>query len=386
MNVTTAEAEAASGPRSGGARTGRRLVLSSVTLGALAGVTVFAWYAYSQNLHGGHENAPPLLKAEAGPVKIRPKDPGGMDPPHQDKFIYDRLAPDRAGAEPEVLLPRPEDPMAPPAVRAETSAASAAEAAATPPRTQLADAGATGDGSTISESERKAAVEPASGAELKAAEKPAAETEPKAAAKPAAETEPKAAMKPAAETEPKAEAGPAAPEAAAPERESAATPMPPEPAAPAAPAAPSKEAAAAATIEPAAGAAAEQAPKQNGERTDEQPAAAPAAPARQERDQAAVAPSERPREQARAAPSSPYRIQVFSMRSSEDAASSWALLRSDNKDLLKDLMLYIQRVDLGADRGIYFRVQAGPFVDQAAAEALCAKLRERSVSCLVVKS
>lgn len=350
MSAKTARVGTASGRRSGGASTGRRLVLCSVTVGALAGFAAFAWHAYSQNAGGGGENAPPLLKAEAGPVKVRPEDPGGMDPPYQDKFIYDRVAPERAGARPEVLQPQPEEPMTPPAVRHETAAATAAEAA-TRPGVQLADAGATGDGSTISESERKATVEGATG------------TEPAAAAKPDAGAEPMPAAAPAA-----SKAVP--PEPATPDRESAAKPNPPEAAAPS----PPKDAAGATTIEPAAGVASGQ--------TDEQPAA----PADQQRDQAAIAPAERTEREAKAEPQGRFRIQVASMRSDEDAASSWALLRSNNKDLLEDLLLYIQRVDLGAEKGIYFRVQAGPFADHAAAAALCAKLRERSVSCLVVKS
>lgn len=33
----------------------------------------------------------PLIKAEAGPIKIKPKDPGGLKVPHKDKSIYERL-------------------------------------------------------------------------------------------------------------------------------------------------------------------------------------------------------------------------------------------------------------------------------------------------------
>ncbi len=33
----------------------------------------------------------PLIKAEPGPAKIKPKDPGGLKVPHKDKSIYERI-------------------------------------------------------------------------------------------------------------------------------------------------------------------------------------------------------------------------------------------------------------------------------------------------------
>jgi hypothetical protein len=42
------------------------------------------------------------------------------------------------------------------------------------------------------------------------------------------------------------------------------------------------------------------------------------------------------------------------------------------------------RVDLG-DRGIFYRIQAGPVADAAAAERTCNELKRRGVGCLLVK-
>jgi len=70
------------------------------------------WYAY----HQGHENArpglPPLVKADPGPVKVKPDNPGGQEIPFQDSTVYDRL--NQNGQKPvvEKLLPPPEEPVA----------------------------------------------------------------------------------------------------------------------------------------------------------------------------------------------------------------------------------------------------------------------------------
>ena len=41
-------------------------------------------------------------------------------------------------------------------------------------------------------------------------------------------------------------------------------------------------------------------------------------------------------------------------------------------------------VDLGNNRGTFFRLQAGPLDSRDAAEALCAALKARNLDCLVV--
>lgn len=91
----------------------RRGLTSAIVV--LLGLGVFAgiiWYAYSQGTRAGSETVAPILRAETGPTKVRPEQPGGLQVPHQDKLVYDRLNPG-AATEPGVerLLPPPELPL-----------------------------------------------------------------------------------------------------------------------------------------------------------------------------------------------------------------------------------------------------------------------------------
>jgi hypothetical protein len=53
--------------------------------------------------------------------------------------------------------------------------------------------------------------------------------------------------------------------------------------------------------------------------------------------------------------------------------------------LLSEMTLYIEQIDLGSDKGIYFRVQAGPLDSNTAANKLCGEVTARGQACLVVR-
>ena len=72
----------------------------------------------------------PLIRANLGPVKVRPENPGGMQVPDQDKLVYDRMRGDEKPPEVERLLARPEPPLPPPTA---TPPAPAEKAATAPP-------------------------------------------------------------------------------------------------------------------------------------------------------------------------------------------------------------------------------------------------------------
>jgi len=82
--------------------------IAMITLGAFAGGV---WFAYEQGVRQGLRLTPPLVRAEPGPVKVEPQDPGGLDVPNQDRQVFDVIG--EADPEPRVehLLPPPEEPV-----------------------------------------------------------------------------------------------------------------------------------------------------------------------------------------------------------------------------------------------------------------------------------
>ncbi len=77
-----------------------------------------------------------------------------------------------------------------------------------------------------------------------------------------------------------------------------------------------------------------------------------------------------------------YRVQLASLKSQADANKAWRRLSAKYPDILGPLSLHLEKADLGA-KGIYYRVQAGPFTEKAAARDICAKLKAKKQQCLV---
>lgn len=87
-----------------------------VILAIIALIVVFAgvvFLAYKQGLKQGAQDNPPIIRADSNPVKVAPTNPGGIQIPHQDRSVYDRLSgsTDTTTQDTEHLLPTPEEPM-----------------------------------------------------------------------------------------------------------------------------------------------------------------------------------------------------------------------------------------------------------------------------------
>jgi hypothetical protein len=89
---------------------------------------------------------------------------------------------------------------------------------------------------------------------------------------------------------------------------------------------------------------------------------------------------------ARAAPGKAggLRLQLGAVRSESEARGEWDRLKHKNADLLGNLSGVATRADLG-DKGIYYRIQAGPVADASIADRICGELRQRRLACIIVR-
>ncbi len=325
-------------------RPNRRIGRTLIILVLLVGVGAGAWARWGGQLRPATGDEIPVVRADAAPVKVKPDRPGGLDIPNRDKLVYDRLEslppPPRA----ENLLPRPEAPLLPSSAPAGRPAAAApaktAEAKTPeppkPPKLRAAD--------NVPKIERPIPVKVAVVKKpLPPPAPPAIKMEPKAvAAKPVklVASAPKTAVSapPAMKTEPKAVAAkPAKPAASAPKSVLLVPPAVKT----------KTKAVAAKPAKPVASA-----PK-------------------------SAAPAARPA-------GSGYRVQLAAVRSDRDARREWTRLRTRHSGLLGRLRHSVVRADLG-DKGIYYRLRAGPLENKAAARSLCGELTKIKVGCLVVR-
>lgn len=140
----------------------------------------------------------------------------------------------------------------------------------------------------------------------------------------------------------------------------------PRPAAPSADAAALAAAVTAATAKPAEPAVTKPPETKAPEPKQEVAAVAPAAPA-----PAAV-------------PAGAFQVQLVSVPTEEAAQSEWKRISGRHQDLFAALTPAVTKADLG-EKGIYYRLRAGPLADKAAADQLCAALAADKIGCIVVK-
>lgn len=79
-----------------------------------------------------------------------------------------------------------------------------------------------------------------------------------------------------------------------------------------------------------------------------------------------------------------YVLQLASVKSEAAALGEWRRLQKAHRGLLGDMDLDVQSADLG-DKGVFYRIQTGPFPNQATAEDFCWQLRAENQDCLVLR-
>jgi hypothetical protein len=80
-----------------------------------------------------------------------------------------------------------------------------------------------------------------------------------------------------------------------------------------------------------------------------------------------------------------YRLQFAAVHSEAAAQQAWTRIKAEQKDLLGAIGGTWPRADLG-ERGIFYRVQAGPIDDPVKAQRMCDELKRRHVACIIVHS
>lgn len=81
---------------------------------------------------------------------------------------------------------------------------------------------------------------------------------------------------------------------------------------------------------------------------------------------------------------SKHRIQLGSFKTEGDVKGQWDIIKNKYNNLLGKMDYYTQRADLG-DKGIYYRLQAGPVKDEAEGRKICQELITNNQGCFFVK-
>lgn len=78
-----------------------------------------------------------------------------------------------------------------------------------------------------------------------------------------------------------------------------------------------------------------------------------------------------------------YWAQLAALRDQEAAAGWYAKVQQVRADLVGDLPHIVSRADLGAGKGVWYRVRLGPFAGRAAAARTCEKFKSAGMNCLI---
>jgi hypothetical protein len=335
-----------------------------------------AWYALQRpDLAAPTTVEVPLVKAELGPVKEKPKDPGGLKIPNQDKLVYERITPKAKAPVKEKLAPAPEEPIVKVAearneAPIETPKVTPKPAAKTaPPPPALSKPGPKADIAAMKPAETpnmeptpppagQTAVTPVEAPKLAQNVTAAPKQAPKQPIIKSSVTPGAESLLPASKPNP-----PVKTKDAAPSKPKVTETAPPKPVTAKAPAKEAEKAVVKAPVK---------APEKTAVKTTPVVKKLPK-----------VIPPEIKTVTAVRVSAPGYRIQFAAYRSAARAKAAWARILKAHGAVVDGLPPHTQRVDLG-QRGVYFRVQAGNFKTARAARLICAKLKAKRQDCIIV--
>ncbi|HKX10699.1 MAG TPA: hypothetical protein VJN67_21035, partial [Stellaceae bacterium] len=115
-------------------RRSHRGLAMALALGVMALSAGALWVGYRLSVGHTPSGNIPLIRADTDPVKVKPDDPGGMEIPNRDRFVFNptgNMPVERLLPAPETPLPRPattSNPVPPPAAPPTVTAAPPAPA------------------------------------------------------------------------------------------------------------------------------------------------------------------------------------------------------------------------------------------------------------------
>jgi hypothetical protein len=306
-----------------------RLIPAAIAFVALVAFAGVVWYAYNTGIREGSEFAAPVLKPE-GPSKVAPQSPGGENVPHRNKQVYSLVDKSPVSTKVERFAPPPENPLPRPSANTPFE---------DPPAPAL----------------------PAPS--LKAPPPPPTVMNPPPPSITTKRVTPPTEAIPAPVKE--------TPKAPVPTtKKPAPTPIKPEPTQKTI----TKAVIAPPTTTPVKRPSVAPAPVKAPPSKLTTPVVAPNPPVIKKQTAAATFKT----------PSGAYLIQIASLKSAESARRAWDQYEKRHKGLFAGLKLYV-KVKTIKNRGVFHRVQVGPFTDQAQARAKCAVLKQNKIPCLVIR-
>jgi hypothetical protein len=346
----------------------RRYVLGGIVALVLALFSGVIWFAYQDLMPGGDE-APPLIRADAAPIKRDPDERGGLPLVNEESAVVQSLDEPDSPVRVERILPR--ETVAPRSTADVIPEVLEAEPVSD---SDLAFAGTALDPATAA-GVADATAGPGDTLDTLLAEIVDGEAGTSAPAG-------GLAAEPAAGTAADAELPLPADGIAEPEREVTAPAPAPAPATStiAAPAAiPALPAAVLAPTPAPQAAPAPQLPATQPQAT--QPPAAVATPRASAPAETTVAALPRP---ALAQDfTGAFGVQLLAVRDEAAAAGAWTGLQQRHPAVLGNLRSRVQRAEIGGNT--FYRLQAGPFADRAGASAVCSALQSRGTDCFIVE-
>ncbi|MCD6035561.1 MAG: Periplasmic protein TonB, links inner and outer rane [Rickettsiales bacterium] len=378
----------------------RRFIRAVITLAAFVFFGVLAFYAYEFGIIPRDPSQLPVISADEAPFRVKPDEPGGMEVPNQDKTVYGAMQGDQTPPPVEQVLPAPEEPVSVDTIENQEKKP---EDASKKEGLQK-ELGALEDGwkdqGTLKDDELspldELSAEPTDLAPLgkddedievvgtppaavPAIPSPAPVVTPAAPAPKAEKPKTAEAVKPKAAEVKKATSEKAAP---APKVAEASKPAP-------APV-PAKQEATSSM---------EYLRQQEEALKAKEATAAPVkqastVPSAQERMaeelpmkplvQADVTKVEKPTKPLSGAATGAYRVQLGAFKSEPEAKEQWQQIVKRNTSLLQNLTVSMERADL-KEKGIFYRLKAGPFASRSEAQVVCDALIKTGQGCFVAK-